>query len=215
MDQKLLFLINRQWTGPALDRFMWVVSNFDIWVPLFIVLILLALWRGGFRTRSFILCTAIIVGVNDGLVSRPLKGYANHPRPHETVKDVRLIQFPKTSPELLGIFEEAKVKLSDPRGLPTAGRSFPSSHTVNTTTVALLAACFYRCWGWLAFIPSLLVGYSRIYAGSHWPSDVLTSIFLAFGTTLLLLCILEWLWRRFAPRLLPAVHSQHPSLLSP
>ena len=60
MDQELLFLINRQWTSPALDLFMAGVSSFDVWLP---VAALLALWivvRGSFRARAF-LATALVV----------------------------------------------------------------------------------------------------------------------------------------------------------
>ncbi len=212
MDQKLLFLINRQWTGPVLDRFMALVSSFDAWTPPLIVLIVLVLWRGGFRARVFILSTALIVGINDGLVSRTLKRVVDRPRPHQMIPDVRMVDLPKATPRVLAVFKEPKTKLSRPSGQDVDGRSFPSSHTVNTISVALLTACFYRRRGWLAFIPALLVGYSRIYTGAHWPSDIVTSILLGLGSTLLLLCALEWLWRNAGARLLPAVHRAHPSL---
>ena len=95
---------------------------------------------------------------------------------------------------LLGLAKPLKIRFSNPSGKDVEGRSFPSSHTINTITVALVCACFYRPFGWLAFIPALCVGYSRIYTGSHWPSDVLTSIFIGLGATLLLLCALEALY---------------------
>jgi undecaprenyl-diphosphatase len=111
--------------------------------------------------------------------------------------------------------QPAKIKYSRSAGLEDVeGRSFPSAHTTNMIAVALVTACFYRRWGWLAFIPALLVAYSRIYTGSHWPSDIVTSIFLSLGSTLLLLCALEWLWRKHGAKLLPAIHDQHPSLLA-
>jgi undecaprenyl-diphosphatase len=85
---------------------------------------------------------------------------------------------------------------------------------MNTISVALVTACFYRRRGWLAFIPALLVAWSRIYTGSHWPTDIVISLLLGLGSTLLLLCSLEWLWRRLGARALPAIHKAHPSLLS-
>src|SRR5438046_617239 len=85
MDQKLLFLINRQWTGPVLDRFMGLLSSFDAWIPPMIVLIGLLLWRGGFRGRAFVLTAALIVGINDGVVARTLKRWVDRPRPHQVL----------------------------------------------------------------------------------------------------------------------------------
>jgi undecaprenyl-diphosphatase len=215
MDQKLLFFINREWTNPALDRFMALLSSFDAWIPPLVVLVALLLWRGGFRARAFVLVAALSVGINDGLISRTLKHLVDRPRPHQSVNDVRQVDLAKATPRFLAVAKPPKIKYSRAAGLEDVeGRSFPSSHTVNTTAVALVAACFYRRRGWLAFIPALLVGYSRIYTGSHWPSDVVTSIFLGLGSTLLLLCGLEWLWRKHGGRFLPAIHDQHPTLLA-
>jgi hypothetical protein len=35
------------------------------------------------------------------------------------------------------------------------------------------------------------------------------------GATLLLLALLDWLWRANGGRFLPAFHARHPSLLTP
>jgi undecaprenyl-diphosphatase len=215
MDQKLLFLINRQWTGPVLDRVMALLSSFAAWTLPMLLLIALILWRGGFRARAFVLCAGLIVGINDGVISNTLKHLISRPRPYQSLDEVRQVDLAKATPRLLAITKPPKVKLSQAldnlQGI--AGRSFPSSHTINTTSVALLAACFYRRRGWLAFLPALGVAYSRVYTGSHWPSDVLASIFLGLGSTLLMLGALEWLWQKYGGRLASAVHQQHPSLL--
>jgi len=213
MDQKLLFLINHQWTCSALDYVMALVSSFDAWIPPLILLVGLLLWRGGFRVRAFVLSAALIVGINDGLLSRTLKHIVDRPRPHQTVNDVRQVDLAKAHPRLLALGKPLVIKYSQPTGGDVEGRSFPSSHTVNTISVALVTVCFYRRRGWLAFIPAMAVAWSRIYTGSHWPSDVLTSIFLGLGSTLLLLCGLEWLWGKMGARFLPTIHRQNPSLL--
>jgi undecaprenyl-diphosphatase len=77
----------------------------------------------------------------------------------------------------------------------------------------MLVALFYPRWGWLAFLPALGVAYSRVYTGSHWPSDVVASLFIGLGSTLLLICILNWAWERFGGRWLSKVHQGNPTLL--
>jgi undecaprenyl-diphosphatase len=185
----------------------------DLPAPL-ILLLGLVLWRGGFRARAFILSAALIVGVNDGLLSRTLKQVVDRPRPHQAVDEVRQVDLAKAQPRFLALWKPLGIKFSRAAQKDVEGRSFPSSHTMNTISVALVTACFYRRRGWLAFIPALLVAWSRIYTGSHWPTDIVISLLLGLGSTLLLLCGLEWLWRRIGARALPAIHRAHPSLLS-
>ena len=221
MDEKLLLLINRQWISPVLDRVMALLSSFPAWVPLLLILVALLLWRGGFHARALVLCAAMIVGVNDGVISRTLKQLVGRPRPYESLDGVRQVDlgkatdFGKATPRLLALGKPLKIKLSEAPldRSQIHGHSFPSSHTINTISVALLVACFYRRFGWLAFLPALGVAYSRIYTGAHWPTDVCASIFLGLGATLLLLATFEWLWTNAGGRWWPRFHERHPSLI--
>ena len=110
MDQKLLFLINRQWTGPALDRIMALLSSFDAWVLPLCVLVFFLVWRGGFHARALIVCAALVVGINDGLISRNLKIAVNRPRPHQSLDDVRQVDLAKANPRLLAILKPPKIE---------------------------------------------------------------------------------------------------------
>lgn len=58
--------------------------------------------------------------------------------------------------------------------------SFPSGHTNTAFSAAALLALAFGGWYWLAFIPALLVGYSRVYLGVHFPVDVAAGAFLGF-----------------------------------
>lgn len=208
MEQKILFLINRQWTSPALDLFMAGITNFAVWTGPLILLGLVLLIFGGFKARAFVVCAAMIVGFCDGVVSNGLKALVKRPRPHEVLADVRMVQLAKATPRFLALWKKPRVKTSrDEPGEEPGARSFPSAHTMNTFCGAMLAALFFRRRGAWWLLVAAAVGYSRIYTGSHWPGDVLGSAFLGVAVALLGFCALEILWRRLAFK------NAHPSLL--
>jgi undecaprenyl-diphosphatase len=213
MDRTLFFLINSKWTSPALDRFMAIVTDFNVWLFPTLILLVLVWSKGGFRARAFIIIATLVVAVNDGIIARTLKRITDRPRPHQILNDARQIELARGRIGLLVLGKPLRIKSSRAAQGRIDGRSFPSSHTMNAFSVATVCAIFYRRRGWLAFLPALLVGYSRIYTGSHWPSDVLISIVLALGTTFLLVALCQALWPPLARRLAPGLLAQQPALI--
>src|SRR4029450_13556441 len=91
----------------------------------------------------------LIVGINDGLVSKNLKRIVDRPRPHQSHNDVRIGDFQKAKPRLLAVGKPMKIEMSRVSLEDVDGRSFPSSHTINTWSVAVVALVFFgwRAWG--------------------------------------------------------------------
>lgn len=213
MDQKLFSLINAKWTSPALDSFMAALSSLPAWAPLIVLAVALAAVRGGFRARAMLVVLAVVIAVMDMGVSDTIKKIVNRPRPREAQAGVRVVDLQPGALRILSAFKPAVVTRSKAPDEPPAGHSFPSGHAINTFSAATVLTLFYKRRGLLAFIPAALVGYSRIYTGAHWPSDVLVSAFLGVGATLLLVIVLELAWRKLGGRLMPRVFSNHPCLL--
>jgi undecaprenyl-diphosphatase len=67
--------------------------------------------------------------------------------------------------------------------------SFPSSQAVNAFTLATLWAGFFVKSGWVAFLIATWVGWTRIYLGVHYPSDVLGGMLIGISMGLLSLKI--------------------------
>src|SRR5213075_1773311 len=95
-----------------------------------------------------------------------------------------------------------------------SGASFPSGHTNNNTLIAIWCTIFYRRWGKFYWIIAAAVAYSRIYLGAHWPSDVIATFFLSAGETLLIIGLLELIWRTVVRKWSPQFFARHPSLIA-
>lgn len=212
MEQIILTQINQSWTSPVLDWVMAIASSWDFWWPfLALAAVGLAIW-GGFRERAFLVCCFLCLFVMDGVVVNGLKKWVGRQRPGDAMDGVRKIDLAKATPRVLAVAKPLKVWKSEAKISDGRGKSFPSGHTANSFCVATVCFVFFRRWGWAAYLLAGTVGFSRVYTGSHWPSDVAVSVILAVGITLGILAGADFVWRRFGGRWLAGAHEKNPRL---
>jgi undecaprenyl-diphosphatase len=212
MDQSIFHLINQQWTSPALDLFMAALSYSAIWLPVFIAIGVSALFLGGFRARAFVICLALSLLITSQ-VTGMLKSAVNRHRPKQ-VEIVRMVQLQKTRPAFLTLFKKPTIRFSDSSDRNRSGPSFPSGHVTTNSVIAVFCTLFYRRRGSLYCFVAFAVGYSRIYLGAHWPSDVIATFFLAGGEALLLVALFELIWRTAGRNWAPQLFARHPILIA-
>ena len=211
MDQAIFHVINEQWTNRVLDLFMAAISASEIWKPFFAMIFLIALIFGGFKARACILLLIICLLITEQ-VTAALKSAIGRSRPKQ-VETVRMVQLQRTHPALLTLFHQPTIRLSNEGDRNRSGPSFPSGHVTTNTVIASCLTVFYRRRGAIYWIVAAAVGYSRIYLGAHWPSDVAATFFLAVGETLVLLALAELLWRFVVRKGMPQFFLRHPSLV--
>jgi undecaprenyl-diphosphatase len=65
--------------------------------------------------------------------------------------------------------------------------SFPSGHTATTFALACVLAWFFPLWAAPLLVLAALIGYSRVYVGVHFLSDVVAAAVI--GTASAVICV--------------------------
>ena len=151
VELDLTYLIAHKWSSPDWDKFMITMSNPYKWIVptlLFTMALIYLNWEAGLAA---LVLGSLSAGLGDAFNSRFLKKKTDRVRPGKQFEEIRS----------LGTMNYGK-------------KSFPSNHASNTMAFALAFSFMFPWAAWILIPLSLLVGYSRIYCGAHFPLDVLT-----------------------------------------
>jgi undecaprenyl-diphosphatase len=179
IDTEILLAING-WHAPWADTLMWIISAKTTWIPLYLLLIGLLVWR--YRQPAptpikwlqkvpacvvMIVVIALAVGAADFIASGILKEWVARPRPSRV-------------PELEGMLHIVN-------GYKSGQYGFVSSHAANTMACGLLFSLIWRnkiaTSGLMLWVA--MNCYSRMYLGVHYPLDILGGLFVGVMVALL------------------------------
>jgi hypothetical protein len=92
--------------------------------------------------------------------------------------------------------------------------SMPSGHAANWFAATMIAFLYYRRSLWLMLPMAILVSFSRIYNGVHYPSDILAGSILGAGCGAATVLCLNALWQWAGAKWFPLWYAGMPSLLA-
>jgi undecaprenyl-diphosphatase len=166
IDTAVFYFINVSLANPFFDWFMPFITEKTHWFPVWGVLIIGLLWKGGKKGRRVILLIIPVIFLSDQLSAHVIKPWIARPRPCVTLPDVHLLVGLKTS------------------------LSFPSAHAANFFAVATHFNYFYPKYRWVYFGAAFFVALSRVSIGVHYPLDIIAGGIL--GAACALFVIYTW-----------------------
>jgi len=178
LDKKILLFLNSfhtQWLDPV----MLLITKTVFWLPLY--LFLLYLLVKNFKKDSWIVLIGIAIAIllADQITSSFMKPFFERLRPSR-------------EPSLQGLVHLVNEYTGGKYG-------FASSHAANTFATALFFWLIFKDryrWMWILFVWAVVMTYTRIYLGVHYPGDIIIGMLIGLGAAWTGYKIQLWIWKK-------------------
>jgi len=155
LDRHLFYLINHDLSNPFFDWIMPWLRNREIWIPLYLFIIVFCTWKNKKTGLVIIVLIALSAGFADFTSASIIKPVAQRVRPCR---------------------DPVVAKNDVMRVSCGTGYSFPSTHATDHFAMAFfLIILFYKKWRWILLWGILWAGaisFAQVYVGVHFPIDV-------------------------------------------
>ena len=178
LDTQCFYLMNMHLKNTLFDIIMPFITDKYHWYPLITMLWLYLVIRGDKKAKTVAFLVIPIIALSDTLSGALLKPLIGRVRPCHVLDNIHLLVDCGTS------------------------FSFPSAHASNIFAIATLFAAHYgKAITIFWFLFAVLIGYSRVYVGVHYPADLFGGAFLGILCALFVVQI----WRRVEERALNGI----------
>ncbi|MCA9733180.1 MAG: phosphatase PAP2 family protein [Deferribacteres bacterium] len=159
-DIWLFRLINDGMQNAVFDFLAPLLTNKKNWTPIFIIVVVALAWKGGYRGRVALLLTIPVILLSDQISATFIKPMVARIRPCVALDNVNA---------LIGIKKSF---------------SFPSSHAANSIAAATLYSRFYPDKRFYFFVLAIIICFTRVYVGVHYPFDVVAGGLIGYASAL-------------------------------
>ena len=179
LDRELFLYLNNLGSS-SWDPFWLLVTDKWTAIPLYALLLYLIFKKFGLKGMLITaVLVAVLITVTDQLAN-VFKHAFERPRP---CRQEGVMEFSRYIAERCGRF------------------GYFSAHASNSAGVAIFLGVIFRRYFskliWFLLLWALVVSYSRIYLGVHYPGDILTGMFIGAGLGYLVALLHPYLLKRF------------------
>jgi undecaprenyl-diphosphatase len=188
LDVRAFRLLNGSAANPLFDAIMPFATDFDKWRIVVILVWAALVIRGKAKGRWAALALIPVIAVSDQISSGLMKPLIERLRPCDVIGNVHL-------------WHGAEGWITTPAEIGRSYKpsfSFPSGHAANITASMLFLGLVYRRALAPLLAVAVIVSFSRIYIGVHWPSDVLAGMALGAAIGALAYALFRRLYRESA-----------------
>ena len=166
VDMNLIIWIHQYSSNNLFDILMPFITNKNNWTLPIIGLIFILGFFSGQRGKLALTILIISLSFTDAICAQILKPFFERIRPsHLNIENINLL-------------------------ISKGGKwSMPSNHAANMFSLAIVLSYFYKKYKPLLLLLAILISFSRIYVGVHFPGDVIVGGCIGFfiSSTLLIL----------------------------
>ncbi len=181
LDKEVLLFFNSFHT-PWLDPVMFWITKTLFWLPLYLFLLFLVIKYYKKDAWIILIGIALAILLADQITSSLMKPFFARLRPSR-------------EPSLQGLVHLVN-------GYNGGKYGFASSHAANTFATALFFWLIFKerfRWMWALFLWAIVMTYSRLYLGVHYPGDILVGMLIGLGAAWAGYKIQQGIWKKVKP----------------
>jgi len=179
LDTQLFLYLNNKHCA-FLDGFMYWMSDIVFWIPFYVILLIIIIRYFKKKSIPILLSVAVLIILSDQISSHLLKNLVKRPRPSHEITLQGLIYLSKAG--------------------PGGEYGFVSSHASSSFALfcflSLILPKSFRNLKYILCFWAVIVSYSRIYNGVHYPGDVMGGALLGAFLAWLISLIYFWIISR-------------------